>query len=90
MAFETGLWTRILTTSDSPFVITPQTGITVGSIMATTGSTATIEGTKSVNSLPSEPIPLPENVPFAISINPGAFEGITIAIASGTVIIAAY
>jgi hypothetical protein len=89
-AITTGLFTRILTTGDSPFVIQPDDNLSIGTVLCTTGSSATIKGTKSVNGLPSEPISLPEGVPFNFGVSVGTFSEITIEISSGTVEIAGY
>lgn len=90
MALNSKLWTRILTTGDSPFVLTAEDGISIGSILCTTGSVATITGTRTVKGLPSEAITLPENVPFAFDTAIGALAEFTITISSGTVEIAGY
>lgn len=86
MGLSSDLFTRILTTSDSPFVVTSNDGLVLGSLKVSSGGAGTLKGTKAVKGLASEEIPLSADDVFGFSTSLG-ISSFTITITSGTIII---
>lgn len=84
MALSKALGTFVLTPANSPFVITPEDGVEVGSIKVGVLSSGSIQGTKSLNGLPSAPITLAPEQVLNFAQNYG-IDSVTIVITAGTI-----
>ena len=86
MALASQIFTRGLTSANSPFVLTAQDGLSLSSIKVGVGGAGTITGTRSVAGLTSQPIPIVEGDVVNFSTDKGIDE-VTIVITSGTIYI---
>lgn len=86
MGLSSDLFTRILTTADSPFVVTASDGLSLGSLKVSSDGAGSIQGSRSVGGLSSEAVPLSAGDVFSFSSNNG-ISTFTITISSGTILI---
>lgn len=86
MALNSDLFTRILTPSDSPFVVTSSDGLSLGSLKVSSDGSGSIQGTRAVGGLQSQAVPLSANDVFSFSSNNG-ITSFTIVISTGTILI---
>jgi hypothetical protein len=78
------LFTKTLTSTDTPLTINSECGFTIFSIKGLVGVIATIEGTGKLCGMSSDPIPITEAETLTIG-NQSGFGEFTITITSGSV-----
>lgn len=83
-SLNSNLFTRTLTTSDSPFVIDSTSGLNLGSLRVNVDGAGTIQGTRAVNGLLSQAIALNEGDVISFSTDNGLNQ-VTIVISTGTI-----